>query len=1003
MKTFPNGLMSLFITMILLINPLFAVQDIVVGKYDAFDGAQIDPSSTPSQYPGGTVFNIPSPGNGVQSWAGFVAGDEDTATDSMFPFIFSVDGKIIVTAAVSNGGDATLKFRFQAAAYPNHEPEYDVLVPITGAQDTYEVDIPAYGDQEFHNLVFYIEEKDTPVEISEIQILSDVYVPPPVDPDAPLPGATTINNIPVSYWTPFGGSNATISEDFIFEWPDNGTSWAGFAIGGAAYLASDPLDIPFAFTSDGSLQFTASVPGGGSASVRFVFERKPYNAEGGGAADTMPNYVTENITITGDTPTVYNITIPEQGNNTFESFLFYINDRNTPVKLGEVVVTDDEGVPGATTRVSFRIEKYSGGGAENFTTSTQDITVTTPGNFEIDIPAYANNDDEWLAYVLNIGGPSQSVAINDVILEVNDAQGVASVFATDIVFETEFGGKSPVVQNSDGNVYSHAENSGGGYLYAIAAGNGPTLGYGGKIKFTASLVDTPTDVVYAPEVDGESAINSDGTINTSEDTGDGRPPNDPYRWSGHMQWYYPDSLDSSEGNERWGMLGDLSATWDQGVITIKPNTNGYEDSELWRNDTDTDGAFYIVQTLKIEGNRATSAILGKTVTFTGNVTSNTLNSRYGIKAFVKAEDPESGYTTVVEQEFDLQNHTGEFTVSAALPSGDYVPKLGFVLTGTNASPDADWGDIQISNVAATYDETTPIQGGNFTEGQGSYWGFDDNDQFFSGNSVEFSTTDGYGAIPGQVTLTNVSDTGVYVYVASNQLVAEPLANFGMQAGMTYDVTYFMKLVGGVNVGALQFEFFNASGGSANSSYNNSSYSPTLGDWVQYTETIEVPEWAVNARFYLISGAESVVSFDRINVTAVDNFSNWAILNGLSGTNSAKTADPDYDGISNDLEAYLGTDPLVASDGISNLLLRVEGDAGVSFEHPASSNYPSEFSGSYEWSTNLSDWNASGDEVGGTTVDINSSVLEGVATVSATISGDDPENLFIRLSITDADE
>ena len=66
-----------------------------------------------------------------------------------------------------------------------------------------------------------------------------------------------------------------------------------------------------------------------------------------------------------------------------------------------------------------------------------------------------------------------------------------------------------------------------------------------------------------------------------------------------------------------------------------PNTGSYD---TWSEEGSDDGIHFLEQTLKIEGTRATSAVLGNTVNFSGTVDSNTLNSRYTVTAFIKALD-----------------------------------------------------------------------------------------------------------------------------------------------------------------------------------------------------------------------------------------------------------------------------------------------------------------------------------------------------------------------------
>lgn len=135
-----------------------------------------------------------------------------------------------------------------------------------------------------------------------------------------------------SDWGEFAYSGATVNGG-VFEFPTSAASWAGF------WNSKDSL-FPFTFASGGQLTFTASVPDGGTADINFKFERLSFNANGNGAADTLPSYRTESITISGANATQYTVEIPSQGSSTFSSFLFYIEDRDVPVQLSTVVVED---------------------------------------------------------------------------------------------------------------------------------------------------------------------------------------------------------------------------------------------------------------------------------------------------------------------------------------------------------------------------------------------------------------------------------------------------------------------------------------------------------------------------------------------------------------------------------------------------------------------------------------------------------------------------------------
>ncbi|MBM56277.1 MAG: hypothetical protein CMB32_06950, partial [Euryarchaeota archaeon] len=110
--------------------------------------------------------------------------------------------------------------------------------------------------------------------------------------------------------------------------PAGSETWAGFA-------NQDTEIYPLTFGTGGSISFTASVPSGGNADVNFRLEANPY-------PDTEPSFTTDAVSIQGSTPTEYTIDIPSQGNNTFNSFLFYVNTQDVGVVMTNVEVTTSE-------------------------------------------------------------------------------------------------------------------------------------------------------------------------------------------------------------------------------------------------------------------------------------------------------------------------------------------------------------------------------------------------------------------------------------------------------------------------------------------------------------------------------------------------------------------------------------------------------------------------------------------------------------------------------------
>jgi len=128
------------------------------------------------------------------------------------------------------------------------------------------------------------------------------------------------------------------------------------------------------------------------------------------------------------------------------------------------------------------------------------------------------------------------------------------------------------------------------------------------------------------------------------------------------------------------------------------------------------------------------------------------------------------------------------------------------------------------------------------------------------------------------------------------------------------------------------------------------------------------------------------------VTFASYISNPAF--GLSPSAQAFDLDPDGDGIGSGLEAWFGTHPGQFNPGIEQLA--TDGTA-TTFIHPRNTTLPSDISGRYEWSTDLTDWyltDGVAGPVGGLTVAAAAKTVGTVTTVVATASAP-TGRLFLR--------
>ena len=129
------------------------------------------------------------------------------------------------------------------------------------------------------------------------------------------------------YGGAFGGA-AVVGTTFNF--PSTAEGWAGFA-----ELAPATLSFPHG----GKITFNATTAGT-DVDLNFKFERLGLNAEGNGAADTEPNFATENVTVSGTEATSYTVTIPAQdAANTYASHLLYLVTQDAEVTLTDIIVT----------------------------------------------------------------------------------------------------------------------------------------------------------------------------------------------------------------------------------------------------------------------------------------------------------------------------------------------------------------------------------------------------------------------------------------------------------------------------------------------------------------------------------------------------------------------------------------------------------------------------------------------------------------------------------------
>ncbi len=145
-----------------------------------------------------------------------------------------------------------------------------------------------------------------------------------------------------------------------------------------------------------------------------------------------------------------------------------------------------------------------------------------------------------------------------------------------------------------------------------------------------------------------------------------------------------------------------------------------------------------------------------------------------------------------------------------------------------------------------------------------------------------------------------------------------------------------------------------------------------------------------------NGGEVLLSGYTVAAAAPGNiFIDW--IGGYTGLNglTAFDDDADGDGIDNGVEAFFGSDPSSPNAGLSE---PVYSGGRLTFTHSEADSFLADVIGFYEWSLDLFAWNASGDEVGGTTVSFSSvqnTPQPGTMTVTATVTGTEQGRVFVR--------
>lgn len=174
-------------------------------------------------------------------------------------------------------------------------------------------------------------------------------------------------------------------------------------------------------------------------------------------------------------------------------------------------------------------------------------------------------------------------------------------------------------------------------------------------------------------------------------------------WIGYMNVF--DMSNNYQWGSFWGVPA-LKTTVNTGAntVTFQPNFNTYADAVASGNPGDiaywTNGAGSGNKIMDALSFIEPTGVGGQTITFTGVVTSNTLNAAYTRVAFIKFLDPNIGYAQTFYTDAPIGANGSTFTVSAAVPAlpANLVVQYGVSIRGVNANPanEAALGSIVLS-------------------------------------------------------------------------------------------------------------------------------------------------------------------------------------------------------------------------------------------------------------------------------------------------------------------
>lgn len=168
-------------------------------------------------------------------------------------------------------------------------------------------------------------------------------------------------------------------------------------------------------------------------------------------------------------------------------------------------------------------------------------------------------------------------------------------------------------------------------------------------------------------------------------------------WRGYMHTFHTNNgeKDGYIQGQTWTLeeLITLISTDNSHTITLEPNTSLYNATDSYWSNGNGDGNKWMEANTYIEYPSGT--YFGGTLTFTAEIDSYTLDTRYTLKAFIK--EFTQSYDLVGSEYVEITADMTSLNVSYTPTNGSNVIQYGFVLEGINANPATDWGRVVVSS------------------------------------------------------------------------------------------------------------------------------------------------------------------------------------------------------------------------------------------------------------------------------------------------------------------